>query len=755
MKKYIVLFLFVIIAITPVYAKQSLTSYNDMQSRQQTPYLSHNAECVSFDGLIWTRNYGMKEYFISPSIPDVKAYMESIKADGSSGHYELIRVELNNVSRSALDEYSVRIPENYPFDHINVMLPQVFVNQLNASWESIPYSATTKPENSRPGNRQLIYEEGFEEDLGNEYKIDGADQPHVLLRNISWGIVDCASYEGDQSLWCAADLYANGWYDDPPDPCTSYVNWMWTYFQRLQTIDVTVAEDLIFEWYSAYAADPAGDGDWCRLYVIDYPNPDWTMVSEYNGIQPWIDFQYELEGFSNFAYYFEFESDDMEFTGGVYLDNISIYNTIPNLTVGENSTIEYPYNYTIAEPHKLMIGYDVLNDSDIDVEDSFNVDLLLSTDNDYTTANDNFQLDEVTVNGVLSGESFYDELVVNLDTVVIPGIGSLPEGDYYVMFYIDNNDDIDEYNEEDNMAVTNGPISYGTTNLLPGDASSFTFPSVANTNQLQIVSQIVNDGNEATGSAFDVDFMLSADNDYTTTDDNYNLGSNTVTDILAPDAAANITLNIDLDLENIPVDDYWIIVFIDSGNAIGESNEYDNIWISDTEFDYLGVPYLTVDPQAFQFTLLGGTQSINISSNADWTITNNNNWFSINTLSGTGDALLTLTCQENMIPHPRNGNFSVAGAGEFISCSVSQEEGLDVTYGDIDDSGTVQAFDASLVLQYVVGIPIGIDPFPVVAADVDGDTDVLSYDAALILQYVVGIIDIFPVEEPARPNAKD
>ncbi|MDP8220644.1 MAG: CARDB domain-containing protein, partial [Candidatus Stygibacter frigidus] len=424
-------------------------------------------------------------------------------------------------------------------------------------------------------------------------------------------------------------------------------------------------------------------------------------------------------------------------------------------TVGENSTIEYPYNYTITEPHKLMIGYDVLNDSEVDVEDSFNVDLLLSTDNDYTTIADNFQLDEVTINEVLSGESFYDELVVNLDTVIIPGIGSLPEGDYYVMFYIDNNDDIDEDNEEDNMAVTNGPISYGTTNLIPGAASSFTFPSVANTNQLQIATQIVNDGNEATGSAFNVDFVISADNDCSTMDDNYNLGSNTVTDILAPGASTNSTLNIDLDGEGIPFDDYWIFVFIDSGNAIGESNESDNIWVSDAEFDYFGGPYLIVDPQAFQFTALGGTQTINISSNVDWTITNNNNWFGINSLSGNGDAILTLTCQVNTVPAPRVGDFTTEGAEETIIATVSQEAGSNITYGDVDGTGMVDAYDASLVLQYVVGIPTGIDPFPIIVANVDGDTDITSYDAALILQYVVGIIDIFPVEEPARSNARD
>ncbi|MDP8209783.1 MAG: dockerin type I domain-containing protein [Candidatus Electryonea clarkiae] len=755
MKKYIVLFLFVMIAIIPVYAFQPLTSYNDMQSRQETPYLSHNAECVSFDGLIWTRNYGMKEYFISPSIPDVTAYMSDLKSDGSSGHHQLIRVDLNPASRTALSEYSVRIPENYPFDHINVMLPLIYANQLNIPWESLPYDATAKPENSRPENRQVIYEQDFEEDLSNEYEIGGAEQPHILLRNVSWGILDCASYEGDQCLWCAADLYDNGWYTEPPDPCTSYVNWMWTYFMRAVTIDVTVAEELVFEWYSAYSVDPAGDGDWCRLWVIDYNTTEWMMVNEYTGTQPWIDFQFELEDFSNFAYYFEFESDDMEFLAGVYLDNISIYNMIPNLTVGENSTIEYPYNYTITEPHNLMIGYDVLNDSNVDIEDSFNVDLLLSSDNDYTTTDDNFPLDEVTINGVLSEESFYDELIVNLDTVVIPGIGSLPEGDYFVMFYIDNNDDIDEYDEEDNFAVTTGPISVGVPNLLPGAASSFTFPYIANTNQMQVISQILNDGTEPTSGPFEVIFLLSADNDYTTTEDNYNLDTNVVNDILNPGVSVSTTMIIDLDEEDIPADDYWIFVFIDAGNAIAESNEYDNIWVSDAEFDYLGAPYLIVDPQIFQFTFLGGIQTMNISSNADWTITNNNDWFSFDTLSGTGDAVLTLTCDQNTVPVARTGNFSAAGANEFIICSVSQEEGSNIMYGDVDNTLIVDAYDASLVLQYVVGIPTGIDPFPIVVADVDGDGVVAAYDAGLIMQFVVGLIDIFPVEEPARSNARD
>ncbi|MDP8220275.1 MAG: T9SS type A sorting domain-containing protein, partial [Candidatus Stygibacter frigidus] len=67
------------------------------------------------------------------------------------------------------------------------------------------------------------------------------------------------------------------------------------------------------------------------------------------------------------------------------------------------------------------------------------------------------------------------------------------------------------------------------------------------------------------------------------------------------------------------------------------------------------------------------------------------------------------------------------------------------TIGDVDSNGEIEAYDASMVLQYTVGIPTPVDPFPENLADVDGNGSVEAYDAALILQYVVGIIDEFPI----------
>ncbi|MDP8323185.1 MAG: agmatine deiminase family protein [Candidatus Stygibacter australis] len=77
-----------------------------------------------------------------------------------------------------------------------------------------------------------------------------------------------------------------------------------------------------------------------------------------------------------------------------------------------------------------------------------------------------------------------------------------------------------------------------------------------------------------------------------------------------------------------------------------------------------------------------------------------------------------------------------------------------INLGDLDENGAVEAFDAAILLQYVVGFdPLPeLDPLPwelarLMAADVDGSSDIDSYDASLIMQYFVGLISEFPVEQ--------
>jgi len=77
--------------------------------------------------------------------------------------------------------------------------------------------------------------------------------------------------------------------------------------------------------------------------------------------------------------------------------------------------------------------------------------------------------------------------------------------------------------------------------------------------------------------------------------------------------------------------------------------------------------------------------------------------------------------------------------------------GIDIValiYGDVDFNGSVQAYDASMILQYLVGY-INLDDLQLFVADVSLDSTVSALDATLILQYGVGIIDTLPYQPGA------
>ncbi|MBC8231712.1 hypothetical protein H8E77_19350 [bacterium] len=77
-----------------------------------------------------------------------------------------------------------------------------------------------------------------------------------------------------------------------------------------------------------------------------------------------------------------------------------------------------------------------------------------------------------------------------------------------------------------------------------------------------------------------------------------------------------------------------------------------------------------------------------------------------------------------------------------------------ILLGDVSGNDQITAYDASLVLQYVVGL-IDLPGEQKEAADVTGDRTVTALDAALILQYTVGLITEFPAQGAPIIVAKD
>lgn len=80
--------------------------------------------------------------------------------------------------------------------------------------------------------------------------------------------------------------------------------------------------------------------------------------------------------------------------------------------------------------------------------------------------------------------------------------------------------------------------------------------------------------------------------------------------------------------------------------------------------------------------------------------------------------------------------------------------------GDVSLNGYIQAYDASLILKFVVdSISNPLNDIQKRVADVSGVLGITSYDASLILQYVVGKIQSFPIEvnrknKPVIPPGK-
>lgn len=86
--------------------------------------------------------------------------------------------------------------------------------------------------------------------------------------------------------------------------------------------------------------------------------------------------------------------------------------------------------------------------------------------------------------------------------------------------------------------------------------------------------------------------------------------------------------------------------------------------------------------------------------------------------------------------------FITSNAPGFETIGVPVKYYTSYTLGDVDGEQGINAYDASLVLQYCVGTYDFVGN-GALAADVDGEQGVNAYDASLILQFCVGAIDSF------------
>jgi hypothetical protein len=131
-----------------------------------------------------------------------------------------------------------------------------------------------------------------------------------------------------------------------------------------------------------------------------------------------------------------------------------------------------------------------------------------------------------------------------------------------------------------------------------------------------------------------------------------------------------------------------------------------------------------------------------IAQNNGWGVNNVGQAFNINAQNNWWGSNTGPTVSTNP-----GGTGSPVSATQVNYSPFSNTGAMNPIAGDVSLNGQVQAFDASLILQWLVNsVTNPLNTIQQQVADVSGNGSVTAFDASLILQYVVGQVSIFPVD---------
>ena len=83
--------------------------------------------------------------------------------------------------------------------------------------------------------------------------------------------------------------------------------------------------------------------------------------------------------------------------------------------------------------------------------------------------------------------------------------------------------------------------------------------------------------------------------------------------------------------------------------------------------------FLSLDPMAIEADNNSGSAQIMVTSNFDWTVSSDASWCTVMPMSGSDNATITLTFEENTALQERSASIEVAGSGMNMSAILTQE----------------------------------------------------------------------------------
>ena len=307
--------------------------------KQQTPLNSCNKELYNLNGIIWHRDFGEKEYYLTPVIKNKKEFYKKISVyDSQMNRYKRTQLKKINVpitatSKKILQLYCINVPD-YMTASVNILIPEKALAELSANnihyKEMIPGSATQTPKSNSDAPTSIIWSEGFEGSLSPYSRGNSSGASSCY-----WGDVSCFSNSGGWSLWCADDG------GSALSDCSDYIDNMAAFVYNIDGIYVSGYTDVQFSYWIYYDIENGYD----NAYFYYYNGSSWMLLDTYTGYSGgWTQKSWLLTSFITFQWDFDFDSDNsISNYDGFYLDDMEITGNY-----GSQYLTVYPTDKTVA-----------------------------------------------------------------------------------------------------------------------------------------------------------------------------------------------------------------------------------------------------------------------------------------------------------------------------------------------------------------------------------------------------------------------
>jgi hypothetical protein len=296
---------------------------------------------------------------------------------------------------------------------------------------------------------EVIFSDDFEADFGwPKWRLE------TPVGNYNWNRSTYNVYSGTYSLWCAGkDLNGapklNPALDDYASPMDAYA----FLIDPVDLTNCTDAEIVFHVWHKTDVNDffevlANHGGNVLTGYQFDESSDGWDEV--HLSFKDWPGIG-SLIGFSKVYVAIRFYTDlDGATHKGVFLDDFIIRKYTegqPDLTCSS-----FDFSPDNASPGDVItLNSTVMNGGNV-ASPEIDVHFYLSTDNIITETD--YSLGQATVSHLDPLESITIESVL-----ILPS--SLDDGEYFVSYFIDQEDDLNESNENNNTGVAENTIIYG------------------------------------------------------------------------------------------------------------------------------------------------------------------------------------------------------------------------------------------------------------------------------------------------------